>query len=185
MKFLPFVALVLFMSSCGIQVSSNYNQSVNFNEFKTYNFLDEGIEKSSLDAITKQAVLSAIEADLATKGYTKTTTNPQILVNIFTKTQQELDIQNNYNYPNFYEPYGFDSGWGYTPYWNPEETTTVTTELEGKLYIDILNPSTKTLIWQGVGTGLVGGANTQAKVEKLVQQYVTSILANYPPGSKK
>ncbi|MHC5353394.1 DUF4136 domain-containing protein [Myroides sp. LJL115] len=184
-KFLPLLALVLFMGSCGIQVSSNYDQAVNFNQFRTYNFFEEGIEKCKLDDITKQAVLSAIEADLQSKGYTKSTTNPQILVNIFTKTQQELDIQNNYNYPDFYEPYGYYGGWGYTPYWDPQETTTVTTELEGKLYIDILNPATKSMVWQGVGTGLLGGANTQAKVEALVQKYVTSILANYPPGASK
>ncbi|MHC5201544.1 DUF4136 domain-containing protein [Myroides sp. LJL119] len=185
MRLLPLMAIMLFLGSCGIQVSSNYNQSVNFNQFKTYNFFQEGIDKCNLNSLAKTAVLQAIEADLATKGYVKTTNNPQILVNIFTKTQKEYDIQNNYDYPDFYEPYGYYGGWGYAPYWDPQETTTVTTELEGELYIDILNPATKTLIWQGKGTGLVGGANTEAKVQALVQKYVTSILANYPPGSKK
>ena len=183
-KFLPVLLLLLFISSCSsVQVSSDYDKGTNFSEYKTYAYFKEGIDKVKLNDLDKKRILNAIDQELAAKGFIKTDENPQLLVNIFTKSQQEVNITNNNNYPYFYAPYGY-YGWGYSPYWGGSNTTTVSTSVEGKLYIDMIDVQKKVLIWQGVGTGYIDNARTPEKKEQKIQEFVQSILANFPPQPK-
>ena len=70
-----------------------------------------------------------------------------LLVNIFTKERQEVNVYNR----NF-GMYGWGWGWGWNPMmgWNQ---TSVSNSTRGTLFIDLIDAQKKELVWQGVGHG--------------------------------
>ncbi|WP_353101765.1 DUF4136 domain-containing protein [Myroides odoratus] len=181
-KFLILAAVSIFTASCSsVRVSADYDKNINFTAYKTYAFFKEGIDNVKLNDLDKKRILNAIDQEMTAKGFTKTDSNPQILVNIFTKSQQQVNVTTNNDY--FYSRYGY-YGWGYAPYWGPNSTT-VSTSIEGKLYIDFIDTNKKALIWQGIGTGYIDNANTPEKKEAKIQDFVQKILSTYPPELQK
>ncbi|WP_413511350.1 DUF4136 domain-containing protein [Myroides odoratus] len=180
-KILILAAVTIFTASCSsVSVSADYDKNTNFTSYQTYAFFKEGIDNVKLNDLDKKRILNAIDQEMTAKGFTKTDSNPQLLVNIFTKSQQQVNVTTNNDY--FYSRWGY-YGWGYAPYGGP--STTVSTSIEGKLYIDFIDTAKKTLIWQGVGTGYIDNAKTPEKKEAKIQNFVQQILSKYPPELKK
>ncbi|TDS65315.1 DUF4136 domain-containing protein [Myroides indicus] len=174
-RFFSTAAILLFLVSCSsIRVTSDYDKDVDFNQYKTFAFFKEGIDQVKLNDLDKKRILNAIDQELTAKGFVKTDQNPDFLINIFTKAQEQVNITNN-NF--FYSPWGY--GWGWHPYWGPSRTM-VTTSTEGMLYIDILDTQKKSLVWQGVGTGYLSNSSKTEQKEKKIQEFVQKILAKFP-----
>lgn len=170
LKFIPILGLLAFASCNSIQVSTDYDSSVNFSQFKTYAFMKSGIDDSKISDLDKKRILKAVEAELAIKGYVKSD-NPELLVNIFTDSQQNVNVNNYYG------------GWGYRPWgWNPwmygPGYSSVTVNSEGVLYIDILEAQKKELIWQGKGTGYL--TSNRNKKEEKIKEFAQKILSELP-----
>jgi hypothetical protein len=51
--------------------------------------------------------------------------------------------------------------------------------------IDIVDSQKKDLIWRGLGTKIVEDYSNQDKMQKMIDNYVAQILANFPPPAKK
>ena len=176
-KLLTAILLLSVVTSCSsVKVAADYDKNVNFSEFKTFAFFKPGIDKAEINDLDKRRILRAIEAELMAKGYTKSET-PDLLVSIFTKSNQRVDIYNNY--------WGYGAwGWGgYGPWgwgWNQPMVSTST---EGVLYIDLINANKKELIWQGQGTGYL--TRNMEKKEARIKEFVSKIMEKYPPGMTK
>ncbi len=177
MKAIKFLiaALLFAMTSCSsVRVNSDYDKTVNFSQYKTYAFHKSGIDKAEISDLDKKRILRAIDVQLAAKGFTKSET-PDLLVNIFTKERERVDV-NQYNA-------GWGYGWGYG--WNPYfwgGRTYISTSTEGTLYIDLIDAKNKELIWQGMGTGYLT-QDTNKKDER-INEFVAKIIAEFPPQVK-
>ena len=101
-------------------------------------FYKPGIDKAKISDLDKKRILRAIEAEMTAKGISKSQ-SPELLVSIFTKEKNRIDVYNN--------NYGF--GWGWNPYWNGGFGSTVSSSTEGSLYIDLIDMKTNALVWQG------------------------------------
>lgn len=180
-KLLPLALLMLFVTSCSsVRVTADYDRAVDFNQYKTYAFFKEGIDQAQVNDLDKKRILTAIDNNLTAKGFTKTDKNPDFVINIFTKAQQQVNVTTNNN---FYSPYGYyGRGWG--SYWGPNSTT-VTTSIEGTLYIDILDTNKKALIWQGVGSGYLDKSPKPEKKEERINDFIEKVLAKFPPTLDK
>lgn len=174
LKTLPFLALLIFISSCSsVKVATDYDRNANFNEYKTFAFYKTGIDKAEINDLDKRRILRAIEAELLAKGFTKSE-NPDLLVSLFTKSREKINIYND----NF-GPYGY--GWGWHPwYWNRYNSTSVSRSTEGALYVDLIDANKKELVWQGVGTGYL--TQDMEKKELRIKEFVAKIMEKYPPG---
>jgi len=163
------------LSSCSsVRVASDYDKQTNFNSFKSYAFFKPGIDKAEISDLDKKRILRAIEADMSAKGFTKST-NPDVLVSIFTKTKENVNIyQNNFGFRG-----GFGYGWGWNPWFWGAGQNTVSRTTEGTLYIDLIDASKKELVWQGMGTAALT-TKVERKQEKM-NQIVTAIMEKYPP----
>ena len=153
---------------------SFYGKNVDFNQFKTYAFQKSGIDKVEISDLDKKRILRAIDEQMTAKGFTKSE-NPDLLVNIFTKEREQVDV-NQFNA-------GWGYGWGYG--WNPYlwgGNTSVSSYVEGTLFIDLIDAKKKELIWQGQGVGVL--TQNMDKKEELIKEFVTKILAQYPPDKK-
>ena len=71
-------------------------------------------------------------------------------------------------------------GWGWDPFWGGN--TMVSTSTDEILTIDLIDAKQKELIWQGEGVGYIT-RNVDRKDEN-VKEFVTQILAQYPPVIK-
>ena len=168
-KLLPLLALFILASCSSVRVNSDYDKKVNFNNYKTYAFLKSGVDKVEISDLDKKRILRSIDEVMSTKGFTKDS-NPDLLISIFTKEKERVDI---------YNSYGF--GWGWNPYWGMNYTNVSTTP-EGVLYIDLIDAKTKELVWQGEGSGNLT-KDTNKKDER-IYTFVSKILEQYPPEIK-
>lgn len=182
-KTLPLLALIIIASSCtSVRVVSDYDKNVNFNEYKTFAFFKTGIDKAKISDLDKRRILRGIEAEMLAKGFTKSE-NPDLLVSIFTKSREQVNIYNNNGFGGFG---GFGYGWGWSPwYWNNFNRTSVSTSTQGSLYIDLIDAKKKELVWQGVGTGSLRTSGNVDKKEARIKEFVADIMSKYPPGADK
>lgn len=188
--FLPVLALV-FLSSCvSVRVVSDYDREANFNGYKTYAFYKTGIDQAQISDLDKKRILKAIETEMGTRGFTKSQ-NPDVLVSIFTKEREQVDVYNNnfgwggfgwgfgrfgFGYGGFYNPWLWGPGWGGA--WGPN----VSTRTEGSLYIDLIDANDKELVWQGRGVGTLNNIKNIDKKEERIRKFVSEILSEYPPN---
>jgi hypothetical protein len=172
-KIIPLLLLVLVATSCSsVRVASDYDKNVDFSHLKTFAFYKTGIDKAEISDLDKRRILRAIESELLAKGYTKSE-NPDMLVSIFTKSRQKVNVYNN-----GYGPYGY--GWGWSPYYWNSGYSSVSTSTEGTLYVDLIDANKKELVWQGMGTGYL--SQNMDKKEERIKEFVSKIMEKYPPG---
>tara|TARA_B110001454_G_C12580630_1_gene375946 strand:- start:115 stop:663 length:549 start_codon:yes stop_codon:yes gene_type:complete len=169
LKLLIVSVAVLLTSCASVNVTSDYDTQVRFNSFKTFAFYKPGIDKVEISDLDKKRILRAIESEMLAKGFSKSDT-PDLLVNINTKTERNVNVSN----------VNFGYGWG--P-WYGGYNQQISSSTDGVLYIDLINASDKQLVWQGRGVGYLTH-NAKEKDER-VKEFVSAILAKYPPGEKK
>ncbi len=180
MKFLKITAVLLFlavgMTSCStVKVASDYDQKVDFNQYKSFAFFKPGIDKAEISDLDKKRILRAIEEEMMSKGFTKSE-EPDLLVSIFTKTKENINIYQD-------NRFGYGYGWGWYPWYWGTGYNTVNTTSEGTLYIDLIDSEGKELVWQGMGTAAL--AKEVNKKQERISEIVEKIFENYPPGQMK
>ncbi|MBQ0737248.1 DUF4136 domain-containing protein [Aquimarina celericrescens] len=184
MKFFSLLSLILIitLSSCtSVRVASDYDKQANFDTYKSFAFYKPGIDKAEISDLDKKRILRAIEADMTSKGFSKSE-NPDMLVSIFTKTRENVNVyNNNWNWAWGWGP-GWGYGWGWNPWWGANQNS-VSRVTEGTLYIDLIDASKKELIWQGMGTAALT-TKVEKKQEKM-NEIVGAILEKYPPIIKQ
>lgn len=147
-------------------VYSDFNNQVDFSQFKTYAFYKPGIDKAEISDLDKQRIIDAIEFNLEEKGFSKSET-PDLLISIATEVDEDFFVQAN---PGLHwSPWH----WSY-PYHSGFYSTT-----SSVLYIDLLDATNRRLIWQGIGKGRLLPYSSD-KVER-INLFVKEILEKYPP----
>lgn len=175
--------IVLTGSGCSsVQVATDYDKKVAFDQYKTFAFYKDGIDKVEISDLDKKRILRAIEQQMMAKGFTKSD-NPDLMVNIFAKANERVDVYGpgygpGYGYGYFGHPFFYGGPYGYGGAYG----NNVSVSTEGILFVDLIDAKKKELIWQGKGTGvLTDNAN---KKDAKVQEFVAKILEQYPPGQE-
>lgn len=177
LKTLPLLLVLVLVSSCkSVRVVSDYDKDANFDSYKTFAFFKTGIDKAEISDLDKRRILRAIETEMLAKGFTKSE-NPDLLVSIFTKSREQVNVYNN----GFG---GFGYGWGWSPWYYNNNFNSVRTTTQGSLYIDLIDANKKELIWQGKGEGFLGTYKSVDKKEARIKEFVTEIMTQYPPGTE-
>ncbi len=185
-KLIPIIVFAILLSSCSsVKVAADYDREANFDSYKTFAFFKPGIDKVELNTLDKRRILRAIEAELMAKGFTKSE-NPDMLVSIFTESNQRVDIYNNAwgaggwgwgGYGGWGPGWGGYGGWG--PGWGGGGSQ-VSTSIEGMLFIDFIDNKKKELFWQGSGTGYLVTKNVEKK-EARIKEFVAKTMMQFPP----
>jgi hypothetical protein len=157
------------------KVVSDYDVQVDFSTYKTFAFYKKGIDKASVSDLDKKRIMRAIENELNKKGLVKST-NPDILVSIFTKSREKVNVTDN----NF----GYGFGWGYNPWFFGSTNLNINQYTEGTLFIDFIDKNKNELVWQGIGSGAMKMSNIDKKEER-INEFVNKIILAYPPNQKK
>ncbi|KGL58686.1 DUF4136 domain-containing protein [Polaribacter sp. Hel1_85] len=170
------LSIVLLYSCNSVKVVTDYDSKVDFNKYKTFAFYKPEIDKAKISDLDKKRILRAIETELLAKGFTKSS-NPDMLVGIFTKSREKVNVNQNQNNVGF--------GWGWNPWWGGMNTSVnVSQYTEGTLFIDFIDKEKKELVWQGIGTGALKLQNREKK-EVRIKEFVKEIISRFPPGQEK
>ena len=175
LKLLFLLCLVMLTSCSSVRVVSDYDTKVDFTSYKTFAFYKKGIDKASVSDLDKKRIMRAVEAELLAKGFSKSA-NPDILVSIFTKSREQVNVSDN--------NIGIGWGWGYNPWFYGRTNININQYTEGTLFIDFIDKNTNELIWQGIGSGAMKMSNIEKKEER-INEFVYEIISTYPPGLKR
>ncbi len=155
------------------RTSFDFDKSADFSTFRTYT-LQDGTPVG--DPLIDKRIVTAIEAELASKGLTRDDAGPDVVVvyHVAFDTKQDITA-----YSTGYGRYGYrwGGGWGTTD-------VRVREILVGTLVIDIADANRQEIVWRGIG---VKEVDTRAKAEKRdknISEAVRKILRNFPPKRK-
>lgn len=176
------ITILMAISSCGpsLKVSSDYDKSVNFSQYKTYSLYHDAKSAEAISQLNHDRVVNAIRSEMKKRGFTETESSPDLLVNsvaIFKDRTSVSASTNYYGYGGYYRPYYGGMGMS-------SSTTNYNVEhyKDGSLIIDIVDSKTNKLVWQGTGNKEI---DKPAKdPDKAIPEAIASIMADFPPGSK-
>ena len=187
------LALVFLASCSSVKVIADNDKEANFKSYKTYAFYKTGIDKAEVSDLDKKRILKAIDTEMSARGFVKSR-QPDVLVSIFTKEREEVNVYNNNNFGfgwgafgwgGFgFNRFGFYNPWLFGPGFGGGFGPNVTTRTEGSLYIDVIDAKNRELVWQGRGVGTLNNIKNIERKEKRIRQFVSEIFEKYPPNSQ-
>ena len=150
----------------GQDVTTNAMPGTNFAKYHTYKWVSiEG--GAHPNQIMDQEIKQSIDSQLAAKGLTKTDgENADLLVGY----QVAVDQEKQWNA--FGMGRGFGGGMG---------QATSSTISNGTLVLDMYDPASKQLVWQGRATKTLDPSSNQEKNEKNLNKAMAKLLKNFPP----
>lgn len=169
-------ACILVGCATGPKIHAVYEPGINFNDYKTYAFVDELAPKGEQGyrTLTNKYLHNAIRKELNSRGLTETQ-NADLLINFNVSTKEKLTSTTSptplSSYYNFRGGYSYGMGYG--------TETRVSQYTEGTLNIDVVDASQKQLIWEGVAVGKL----KQPKENQLRSEIfgvVQQIFVRYP-----
>ena len=93
-----FIINNFFILHCSsVKVFSDYDSTVDFNKYSTFAFSKQEIEKLNISDIDKKRILKSIEENMKSKGYEFSSSNPDLIINISTKSREDIYINQTYN----------------------------------------------------------------------------------------
>jgi hypothetical protein len=188
MKKLAFLTIVLLLlgahSSFAQDVRYDFDKDKDFSKYKTYKWVP--IKGADLpDDLSAKQITSAIDAELAKKGLTKTDSdNADLYIGYQTAVGTEKQFTS------------YNTGWGYGPGWGRgwygyggmATTTTygsTSTIYVGQLDLSIYDAAQKELVWRGTATKTLDPKAKPEKKQKNITKAVEKLLKNFPPAAKK
>jgi hypothetical protein len=181
MKKLLFLAIVLIIAaSCSsVKISSDFDRTAGFSSYKTYAFTEEALA-IAINDLNRNRLFNAIDTELAAKGFTKSASNPDVMIDIKLKGEQKqtATATNTGGYGGYGYGYGYRYGWG-----GGFSTTTINydTYVDGTLFIDMIDTKKNQLVWQGRGTKTIEPDASEKKREQNINYAVKQIFMKYPP----
>jgi hypothetical protein len=188
MKKLAFPMFVLLFWAVRVSLAQDvrydFDKDKDFSKFKTYKWVP--IKGADLpDELTAKQITSAIDADLASKGFTKTDSDN---ADLYVAYQTALGSEKQFT--------SYNTGWGYGPGWGGRwygyggmATTTTygstSTIYVGQLDLSIYDAAQKELVWRGTATKTLDPKAKPDKKQKNITKAVQKLLKNFPPTSKK
>jgi len=194
MKKLTFLASVLFavvllmFGVVGVVVAQDvrydFDKNQDFSKYKTYKWVPiKGADQP--DELTSKKVTAAIDAELATKGLTKTDADTADLYIGF-----QTAIGTEKQFTSYNTGWGYGGGWGGGWYGHGGMATSTTysstsTVYIGQLDLSIYDPAQKQMVWRGNVSKTLDPKAKPEKKEKNIGKAVNKLMKNFPPTPKK
>jgi hypothetical protein len=180
----PLLLALVLMASCSpsMKVHSDYDKTANFTQYKTFSMYKTESMTDAISQLNAQRINDAIRAEMIKKGFQETDANPDLFVNAVAILKDRTSVTAStdfYGYGGAYRPYYWGAGSGYS------STTNYNVDhyKDGSLIIDIVEASSKKLLWQGIGNREIDGPVKDA--DKRIPKGVNTIMATFPPGAGK
>lgn len=173
----------ILLASCASKptIESDYDHTVDFSQYKTYNFFNPmGIENPNYSSIYGAIFRDAIGKEMESRGYTLSN-NPDLLINVSGRLQDKTKVTTTsdpymgggyYGYRRGY--YGTWGGYGYGT------TTHVSNYTEGTVNVDMVDRAQKRMVWEGVAVGRIDEDKTNEERRQGIYAGIQEMFAGYP-----
>lgn len=179
------ITLFLFSSCSTVSVISDYDKTVDFSQYESFEFYGWAKESDkTIKDYDKRRLESAFAQEFINRGLQfKALGGGDLVVTLFVVVDQKTRTTANTtymgsNYGGYYGGfYGYGPGWGWgVGYTN---TTFDTYEYgEGTLVCDVYDKKEKKLIWEGLAKGTVHQSSVERN--KSIPKTVAEIMATFP-----
>jgi Domain of unknown function (DUF4136) len=171
------LALAASLSACSsnpVHVRVDKDPARSVSSYSTFGFYDrQSTDSARYETLLTSHLKAATRQQLESRGYVYSEEQPALLVNFLVNVRQEQQIHASAPAGGFYGVRGY-RGWGLHGY----DIDTVTTK-QGALTIDLVDASTQSLIWRGIGEGAIT-SKTEANSGAAVGATVSAIFRNLP-----
>jgi hypothetical protein len=170
------VVAALFILSCSqaLQVSYDYDSSVNLKQFKTFKVESErSMEEDPLlgSELNRRRLGDAVVEVMKAKGYKLDTSNPEIIVRFMTDVKDRQQVRSN----NMYSPYMWWYGGG--------NNISTYNYQESRFILNIYQRNSDRMIWQGWASGKVKAPTKKDDRESMIKNTMTDILRTFPEAT--
>ena len=182
--FITLVGLLLAAGAAfGQDVRYNFDKNADFSKFKTYKWVTIK-DAAKVNDLTDKQIIAAVDAELATKGLTKTSDDS---ANLYIGYQAGIGQEKQFT--SFSSDWGYGGGWyrgGWYGGMGGMSTTTgqTSTIYVGQLALDMYDSANHDLVWRGLASKTISPKAKPEKQEKNLAKAVRKLLKNYPPPSK-
>jgi hypothetical protein len=176
------LAALLTMSAipAGAKVQVDFNPEIDFSKYKTFAYIG-GVENLVMLQLNPELISNrvhrAVTRELTAKGLREVNPeeNPDLVVRYWANSSTQINVSAMTNFG----PYGAYVGsyWGFL-----YETVTATSQREGSLLLDLIDPRRKDLVWR---LYVIRKITNVDKAWKQADQDFTKGFDRYPPSPKE
>ncbi|CAG5070533.1 hypothetical protein DYBT9623_03078 [Dyadobacter sp. CECT 9623] len=170
------VAGVLIMAcSQALQVSYDYDSSVNLKQFKTFKVeAEHNMESDPLlgSELNRRRLGDAVKEVMEAKGYKYDQQSPELIVRFMTDVKDRQQVRSN----NMYSPYMWWYGGG--------NNISTYNYQESRFILNIYQKNSDKMIWQGWASGKVKAPTKKEDRETMVKNTMTDILRTFPQATQ-
>jgi hypothetical protein len=178
--FIALLAGILLSSCSGLTVMSDLDKTVDFNQFKTFEYYGWTDNSDQLlNRFDKERIEEAFGNEFRSRDLSIVEKGQgELIVSLYIVTQQKTQTTANTTSMGGYGGhYGYGPGYG----WGGGHSTTTYNEYdytEGSLLVSVYDAKKEQLIWESVGKGTINEnpKNREASIPKAVAQ----IMKEYP-----
>ncbi|HEX7803668.1 MAG TPA: DUF4136 domain-containing protein [Pseudoxanthomonas sp.] len=173
-------ALALLLAGCatGPRITSEADPEADFGSYRTFGFYTPlALEKEGYATPTTDRIKAAARAQLESRGYTYTTQQPDLWVNLNAYMQERTDVTSyptvDYSYYYSYRARAYFA----VPYWRDQ--TQVRQYTEGTLNVDLVDRQKNRLVWEGIAVGRIAKLKPAERAAR-IDSTLAEIFARYP-----
>lgn len=170
------VAGVLVMAcSQALQVSYDYDSSVNLKQFKTFKVeAEHNMETDPLlgSELNRRRLGDAVKEVMEAKGYKYDQQSPELIVRFMTDVKDRQQVRSN----NMYSPYMWWYGGG--------NNFSTYNYQESRFILNIYQKNSDRMIWQGWASGKVKAPTKKEDRETMVKNTMSDILRTFPQATQ-
>ncbi|WP_439559152.1 DUF4136 domain-containing protein [Dyadobacter sp.] len=170
------VAGVLVMAcSQALQVSYDYDSSVNLKQFKTFKVeAEHNMENDPLlgSELNRRRLGDAVKEVMEAKGYKYDQQSPELIVRFMTDVKDRQQVRSN----NMYSPYMWWYGGG--------NNISTYNYQESRFILNIYQKNSDRMIWQGWASGKVKAPTKKEDRETMVKNTMSDILRTFPQATQ-
>ena len=159
------------------KIKTDYDKAASFSQFKTYAFkpglLMIAEDRDRLDG----RFFKAMRQELNNKGMTEVQENPNVYVTYF-GTLGAVSSSGSLYAPGQLATYE----WGIPQGWSG---VTSTTSVQGSVLIEMVNASTRQLVWRATLQALVKNLGNPDQQEQRINEVIQKAFKEYPPNIKR
>ncbi|GEM_PF-311848 len=184
-------SMLVLLAACatGPEIRTQAAPELDLSRYTTYNYVEHpGTDRGNYRSITTRNLEQAVDRQMTARGFTKSD-HPQLLIDFHTMLRDRLrgEIGPYWGWgwgwgPGWWGP-GWGWGWGWGPgWWGPGPwgpDGDIQAYQEGTLTIDIIDASSKDVIWSGSAVSRVSRAALEHP-KASIDETVARIFAKFP-----
>ncbi|MET0809144.1 MAG: DUF4136 domain-containing protein [Pseudoxanthomonas sp.] len=172
------LALLLAACASGPRISSEADPQADFGSYRSFGFYTPlALEKEGYATPTTDRIKAAARAQLESRGYVYTATQPDLWVNLNAYMQERTDVSTipsvDYGYYYSYRARSYFA----VPYWYDQ--THVRQYTEGTLNVDLVDRQKNRLVWEGIAVGRIARLKPDQRAAR-IDATMAEIFAAYP-----